>query len=143
MQVFAKIKSLILTVIVIFICSMFAIYFSMGNLSDSLSASCMNCSFIEDALFYSLITSLLSMPVLSILQNLKHKKITLLIGFICLNFIWLYWNYQIFVDRESAWSTYLFEEALFYTILWSILPITIFSLLSIAILIKNKNRDSL
>lgn len=130
-----------MTVSVIFIFSMFTIYFSMGSLSDNLSARCINCLFIEDALFYSLITSLLSMFGVSILRNLKHENIKLLIGFIYLNLIWLYWNYQIFVDRESAWSTYSFEAELFYTILWSILPITTCSLLAIAILIKNKKHE--
>lgn len=138
MKLFAKMKSMMMTGIVIFMFTMLEIYFSMGNLSDSISTSSISCSFIEGALIYSLITSLLSMLIFSILQNLKYESIKPLIGFICLNLIWLYWNYQIFIDRKSAWSTYSFEEELFYTISWSILPVTIFSLLAIAILIKKQ-----
>ncbi len=93
---------------------------------------------MEDAFLFSFITSIFSVLVFGILKRLNHKKISLFIEFIFLNLIWLYWNYEIFVDRESAWSTYLFEEEVFYTIYWSILPVTILSVL--AILIKNKAR---
>lgn len=136
MKFFNAIKIPLITGIIIFIFTMSEIYFSIGRLSNSLSADCTNCLFIEDALFFSLITSLLSMLLFNILQRLKHEKIRLLIGFIFLNLIWLYWNYVIFVDRESAWSTYSFKEELFYTIYSSILPITILS--TLAILTKNK-----
>lgn len=136
MKFFERVKSPLITGIIIFIFTVVEIYFSMGNLSNSLSAACIKCSFMEDAFLFSFITSIFSVLVFSILKRLNHKKISLFIEFVFLNLIWLYWNYVIFVDRESAWSTYLFDEEVFYTIYWSILPVTILSVL--AILTKNK-----
>lgn len=140
MKFFERIKSPLITGIIIFIFTVVEIYFSMGNLSNSLSAACIKCSFMEDAFLFSFITSIFSVLVFSILKRLNHKKISLFIEFVFLNLIWLYWNYVIFVDRESAWRTYLFDEEVFYTIYWSILPVTILSVL--AILTKNKVKNS-
>lgn len=136
MKFFERVKSPLITGIIIFIFTVVEIYFSMGNLSNSLSVACIKCSFMEDAFLFSFITSIFSVLVFSILKRLNHKKISLFIEFVFLNLIWLYWNYVIFVDRESAWSTYLFDKEVFYTIYWSILPVTILSVL--AILTKNK-----
>lgn len=136
MKFFERVKSPLITGIIIFIFTVVEIYFSMGNLSNSLSVACIKCSFMEDAFLFSFITSIFSVLVFSILKRLNHKKISLFIEFVFLNLIWLYWNYVIFVDRESAWSTYLFDEEVFYTTYLSILPVTILSVL--AILTKNK-----
>lgn len=45
--------------------------------------------------------------------------------------IWFFWNYTLFVERESSCSTYLFKEELYLTAYTSFLPIIILAPISI------------
>ncbi|MFP3593644.1 hypothetical protein [Chryseobacterium sp. SIMBA_038] len=56
------------------------------------------------------------------------------IEFILLVTLWLFWNYSIFVEREYSWSTYLFKEEIYITILQSIFPVIVLGCVSIILL---------
>lgn len=58
----------------------------------------------------------------------------MVIEFILLVALWLFWNYTIFVERESSWSTYLFNEEIYIAISQSILPVIVLGYISILLL---------
>jgi len=119
---------------VLFIATFLQTYWSMGKLSDNTSSSCLDCSFFEDAFFISLLTAFFLSILFSILSLLKNLYLKMVLEFILLIALWLFWNYTIFVERESSWSTYLFNEEIYITILESILPVIVLGCLSIILL---------
>lgn len=109
-------------------------YWAMGKLSDNTSSSCLECSFFEDAFFISLMTAFFLSILFSIFSLLKNLYLKMVIEFILLGAVWLFWNYTIFVERESSWSTYLFNEEIHHTISESILPVIILGCFSVILL---------
>lgn len=110
------------------------LYWAMGMLSDHTSSSCLECSFFEDALLMSLLTGFFFSILFSIFSLLKNVYLKATIEFILLIAVWLFWNYTIFVERESSWSTYLFNEELYYTISQSVFPVMSLGCTSIILL---------
>lgn len=110
------------------------LYWAMGKLSDNTSSSCLECSFFEDAFLMSLLTGFFFSILFSIFSLLKNIYLKATIEFILLAAVWLFWNYTIFVERESSWSTYLFNEEIYYTISQSILPVIVLGCISIILL---------
>lgn len=140
MQIFLKtLKRILLVAVVIFIATFLQIYWAMGKFSDTISSGCLNCSFFYDAFMMSLITSVFMSILFFILSSIKNKYINIAIEFTLLVSIWLYWNYTIFVERESSWSTYLFNEEINYTISFSFFPVLV--LVSVVLFALNYKRQ--
>ncbi|WP_264530271.1 hypothetical protein [Flavobacterium sp. N502540] len=107
------------------------IYWSMGEFSERMSSGCIDCSFIEDVYFISLLTSVFLTIVFLLLSLLKKIYLKNTIELLLLSSIWGFWNYTVFVERESSWSTYTFKEEFFCTFSLSILPVLTLSIATI------------
>ncbi len=116
---------------IVFTISSFVIFISGREYSDSLSCSNVSRWFIWDTIISSSITSILFVFLYKILEKIKNKYINLSIKLIFLNSNWFFWNYILFIDYHACWSTYTFEEALFYVIFNSTVPLILFSILMI------------
>ncbi|SHL82784.1 hypothetical protein [Flavobacterium chilense] len=113
--------------LLIFAVTIFEIYWSMGTLSEKMSSGCLDCLFFEDAFFISLLTTIFLTIVFILVSFIKNIYIKVVLELIFLISVWFFWNYNIFVDRESSWSTYAFDEELYYTFSFSIFPILVLS----------------
>lgn len=109
-------------------------YWSMGTFSNRVSSGCIDCSFFEDAVYISLIAGGFLSIVFSLLFFVKKIVFKASVEFLFLIFVWLFWNYTLFVDRESSWSTYDFNSEIQYTVSLSLLPVTVLGCLCILIL---------
>lgn len=109
-------------------------YWSMGTFSDRISSGCPECSFFEDAVFISLITGSFLSIVFSLFFFVKRVFIKAFIEFLLLAFVWLFWNYALFTDRESSWSTYDLTSEIQYTVSLSYLSVILLGCLCIWIL---------
>lgn len=133
-------KRLPINIIIISIITMLQFYWSMGKLSDNMSSGCLSCSFFEDAAFMSALTGVFLSVIFSVLFFIKNIYVRAFIQFLLLVLIWIFWDYSIFVDRESSWSTYDFETEIYYTISLSFIPVLVLGSASIFLLhLKNKN----
>lgn len=117
--------------LVFFASTFMEIYWSMGKFSERMSSGCVDCSFIEDVYLISLLTSAFLTIAFLLLSLIKKIYLKSTIGLILLLSIWGFWNYSIFVDRESSWSTYTFEEEFLSTFSLSILPVLALSIAAI------------
>ena len=123
---FKFLKKIVIIGIIIFVATFLQIYWAMGEFSDRTSSGCLDCSFSFDIFVMSLMTSIFLSILFLILHSIKiNKYIKIAIEFVLLISIWFFWNYTIFVDRESSWSTYLFNEEVNYTLHCSFLPVLI------------------
>ncbi|AZA82595.1 hypothetical protein C1637_24980 [Chryseobacterium lactis] len=111
------------------------IYWSMGALSNQISSGCMTCSFLEDALMMAFFTGIFLSVVFALLYKVKKFFIKAIIEFLLLVILWFFWNYSIFVDRESSWSTYDLRSEMYYTITLSLFPVILLG--SVCILLLN------
>ncbi len=133
-------KRLSISIVIISIITMLQFYWSMGKFSDNMSSGCLSCSFFEDATFMSALTGVFLSVIFSVLFFIKNIYVRAFIQFLLLVLIWIFWDYSIFVDRESSWSTYDFETEIYYTVSLSFIPSLVLGLLSIFLLhLKNKN----
>ena len=112
-------------------------YWSMGKLSDQTSSGCLACSFVYDAFFISLCSTIMLTILFLLIARIKKNRYKITIEFLLLTSFWIFWNYSIFVDRESSWSTYSFNEEIYYTIYLSLLPVLVLSVLTL-LTINNK-----
>lgn len=124
-------KKYILIGLVLFVSTFLEIYWSMGSFSKKISSGCLDCSFKEDAFFISLTSVFILIILFLCLSFVKNRYLRGIIQLIILNLVWLFWNYTIFVDRESSWSTYTFNEELHYTLSYSALSILVLSFISV------------
>lgn len=127
-------KKISISILIIFGITLMQFYWSMGNLSDHMSSGCVECSFLEDAVFMSFLTGMFLSSVFILFSFIKKIFVRIAIEFLMLCFIWIFWNYSIFVDRESLWSTYDFNAEMYYTLSQSIFPVIILGLISICLL---------
>ncbi|WP_126653812.1 hypothetical protein [Chryseobacterium aureum] len=132
-------KSLSVGTVVISAVTMVQLYWSMGTLSDRISSGCPECRFAEDALWMSLISGIFLSTVFS-LFSLKKIVIKVSFEFFLLVCVWLFWNYSLFVDRESSWSTYDFNTEIQYTVSLSFFPVIFLGCLCILLLHYQKIR---
>lgn len=109
--------------------SIIEIYWAVGNLIDKPSAKCLECSFVFDTLVNSLYTSIFMNLLFFLIKNIRSKAINGIIPFITVTTIWTLINHRFILDREASWSTYSRMEILQETILVSIIPVLIMSLL--------------
>jgi len=119
---------------VIFIGTYLQVYWAMGYLSDSLSSSCLDCSFALETLYLSLFTAVLLVFIFILISRIKNLYLKLGLEFLLLSSWWLFIDYSDFVERESSWSTYLFEEEIRETLNHSFFPILIMSVVVIFVL---------
>jgi len=124
-------RQILFVAAIIFLTSILQFYWAMGHLSERMSSSCLECWFIEDAFNMSLITAVLLAIIFWFLNRIKSNILKMIIQFLLLISTWSFWDYSIFVDRESSWSTYLFNEELYYVATCSFLPILILACLAL------------
>jgi hypothetical protein len=122
------------TAILLWICTITQIYWSMGILTDNTSSGCLNCSFFHDAFFISLFSTLILTILFLPLDRIKKNSFNITAKWILLMAVWFFWDYTIFVDRESSWSTYDFKAEIYCTMYTSALPIIIVSAITLIIL---------
>lgn len=133
-KLFKVLIRLFLGAILIFSATYLQTYWAMGKFSGKISSSCLECSFADDVLMASVLTSIFLTTLFYFLSSVKINYIKIAIEFLLLVFVWLFWNYTIFVERESSWSTYLFKEEIYYTISISILPTLLLSFTTIVLI---------
>lgn len=131
---YSFLKRLSINAVLISVITIVQFYWSMGTFSDRISSGCLECLFAEDALFMSVITGIFLSVIFSLFSFIKRVLIKIGIEFILLVFVWLFWNYSIFVDRESSWSTYDFNAEIQYTISLSFFPVLFLGCLCISLL---------
>ncbi|KQB40907.1 hypothetical protein [Flavobacterium aquidurense] len=124
-------KKYILVGLLLFTSTFIEIYWAVGKFSKNISSGCMDCSFIEEAILMSLLTTFFLTFLFLALSLIKNLYLKRTIELIILILVWLFWNHTVFVDRESSWSTYTFKEELFYTFSNSILPVLVVSTVTI------------
>lgn len=114
--------------LLIFITTILEIYWSVGNFSDRMSSGNPDASFFDDAYLMSLFTTIFLTFLFLLVSLLKNRFLKIAIELILFILVWFFWNYTVFVDRESSWSTYTFNEELLYTLSVSVLPILVLSI---------------
>ncbi|CDT05944.1 hypothetical protein ACR780_09460 [Sphingobacterium faecium] len=122
------------TAILIWICTFIQIYWSMGVLTDNTSSGCLDCSFFHDAFFISLFSTLILTVLFVLLDLIKKNSVKVAAKWILLMAGWFFWDYTIFVDRESSWSTYDLKAEIYCTLYTSAIPIIILSAITLIIL---------
>jgi len=127
-------KKSLLILLILFPATFLELYWSMGQLSDHTSSSCLECSFFEDAFLIALMSGIFLTLLFSLLSLIKNLFIEAAASFIMMASVWFFWNYTLFVERESSWSTYLFKEELHITAYLSFLPVIILGCISITLL---------
>ena len=130
-----SIKKIFINICIIFLFTFLQFYLSMIKLSNSISSRCLECSFFEDIFVMSIFSCFFLIILFYSFTVIKQKIRRITLQYIFLILIWFFFNYTIFVDRESSWSTYLFHEEIYFTIRYSFIPIVILS--SVLILILN------
>ncbi|SHH49780.1 hypothetical protein [Flavobacterium johnsoniae] len=130
-QIVSFFKKLIIIVFLLFIFTLIEIYWAMGSLSERISSGNPDSHFFDDAYLLSVFTTVFLTIVFLLFTFIKNKYLKITIELISLISVWFFWNYSIFVDRESSWSTYLFKEELLYTLSLSFLPIWVLSIVTV------------
>lgn len=130
-KIFSFIKKLLLIAVLFFVFTLIEIYWGMGSFSDKPSSACLDCSFFDDAYLMTLFSTVFLSIVFLALSFIKNSTLKVILQLLILISVWFFWNYVIFVDRESSWSTYLFKEEIMYTLEFSFLPISILSIVTI------------
>jgi len=133
-KLFAFLKNSMFYFLVIFTGTFLQVYWAMGYLSDKLSSSCLDCSFALDTLFISLFSAIFLSLIFMLISKIKNLYLKLIPEFFLLTFWWFFIDYSDFVERESSWSTYLFDEEIHETLNHSFFPILIMSVIVIFII---------
>jgi len=121
-------KNLLLIPPLIYASTFIETYWSMGSLSEKLSVGDPDSSFSEDVYIIATFTTILLTIAFLLFTLIKNKYRKTSLELACLVLVWFFWNYSLFVDRESAWSTYLFREEIMHTLWLSFFPILILSI---------------
>jgi len=130
-KIFSFIKKPLIIAVLFFFFTLIEIYWAMGTFSDKPSSACLDCSFFDDAYLMTLFSTVFLSIVFLALSFIKNSTLKVILQLLILISAWFFWNYIIFVDRESSWSTYLFKEEIMYTLEFSFLPISILSIVTI------------
>jgi hypothetical protein len=133
-KIFLFSKKPILIGALLFISTMIEIYWSMGNFSERMSSGNPNASFFDDAYLMSLFTTVFLVFLFLLLFLIKNNYLKITLQLLLLVLVWFFWNYTIFVDRESSWSTYTFKEELLYTLSVSVFPTLTLSIVTVFVL---------
>ncbi|QIY90825.1 hypothetical protein FOB44_09225 [Chryseobacterium gallinarum] len=111
-----------MSIAIIFFITLLQMYWSMGGLSDHISSECLTCSFFKEVVLMSFFTSVFLSLIFTLFYSVKKTFIKTIIELLLLILFWFFMNYSIFVDRESAWSTYDFKSEIYYVTLRSLFP---------------------
>lgn len=117
-----------------FISTFLEIYWAVGDFSGKISSGNPDASFFDDTYLMSLFTPIFLTIAFLFLAFIKNKYLKVTSQLVILISVWFFWNYTIFVDRESSWSTYTFKEELYYTLSVSILPTLVLAVATLFIL---------
>lgn len=134
MRILPFLKNSTFYFLVIFAGTFLQVYWAMGFLSDKLSSSCLDCSFALDTLFISLFSAIFLSLIFILISKIENLYLKLIPEFLLLTSLWFFLDYSDFVERESSWSTYLFNEEIHETLNHSFFPILIMSVLVIFII---------
>ncbi|MEG2101047.1 MAG: hypothetical protein RRY99_06015 [Flavobacterium sp.] len=141
-KILSFLKKLITIAFLLFVFTFVEIYWSMQSLSERISSGNPDSHFFDDAYLISVFTTVFLTIIFMFLAFIKkiHLKITAQLLIIIST--WFFWNYSIFVDRESSWSTYLFKEEIMHTLSLSFFPILVLSIVMVFVLnYISKNRS--
>ncbi|MFH6966349.1 hypothetical protein [Flavobacterium sp. FlaQc-28] len=141
-KILSFLKKLITIAFLLFVFTFVEIYWSMQSLSERISSGNPDSHFFDDAYLISVFTTVFLTIIFMFLAFIKkiHLKITAQLLIIIST--WFFWNYSIFVDRESSWSTYLFKEEIMHTLTLSFFPILVLSIVMVFVLnYISKNRS--
>jgi hypothetical protein len=130
-KIIRLLKTTLLLGLLFFVSTIVEIYWAMGKFSEKMSSGCLDCTFIEDVFLMSLMTTVFLTILFLLFSFIKNRYLKFTIQILFLISIWFFWNYNVFVDRESSWSTYTFSEELYYTISISVFPVLVLSLAAI------------
>lgn len=120
-----KYYKIIISSLIIYILACFSTYFSMQQYSNQISSSCFNCSYNKDVILFSTYISLIFI-ILILLKKAWKKNWNISIYFTAIFLIGVFFNnYQIFLDRVSAWSTYTLSDELLSVLASSLIYLTI------------------
>lgn len=134
MRILPFLKNSTFYFLVIFAGTFLQVYWAMGFLSDKLSSSCLDCSFALDTLFISLFSAIFLSLIFMLISKIENLYLKLIPEFLLLTSLWFFVDYSDFVERESSWSTYLFNEEIHETLNHNFFPILIMSVLVIFII---------
>lgn len=135
-------KKLIAVALLTFIFTFVEIYWSMQSLSEQISSGNPDSHFFDDAYFISVFTTVFLIIIFILLAFIKRIYLKITAQLLIIISTWFFWNYSIFVDRESSWSTYLFKEELMHTLILSFFPILVLSIVMVFVLnYISKNRS--
>lgn len=141
-KILSFLKKLITIAFLLFVFTFVEIYWSMQSLSERISSGNPDSHFFDDTYLISVFTTVFLTIIFMFLAFIKkiHLKITAQLLIIIST--WFFWNYSIFVDRESSWSTYLFKEEIMHTLSLSFFPILVLSIVMVFVLnFISKNRS--
>jgi len=130
-KIFSFIKKPLIIAVTLFVFTLVEIYWAMGSFSNKLSSACLDCSFFDDAYLMALFSTVFLSIVFLPFSLIKNNNLQVTLQLLLLILVWFFWNYIIFVDRESSWSTYLFKEEVMYTLKFSFLPILVLSIVTV------------
>lgn len=133
-KIFLFSKKPILIGALLFISTMIEIYWSMGNFSEQMSSGNPDASFFDDAYLMSLFTTVFLVFLFLLLSLIKNNYLKITLQLLLFISVWFFWNYTVFVDRESSWSTYTFKEELLYTLSVSVFPTLTLSIITVFVL---------
>lgn len=140
LKIVSFLKRFSVLAIIIFITTFLQLYWSMGHLSESMSSACLECWLIEDIFIMSVLTAVFLAVIFSVIPSRGKNIFKMIVEFLLLVLVWFYWDYIIFVERESSWSTYLFREEINVVIYFSFFPISILSVVVVFLMnIKSFN----
>ncbi|AKK73374.1 hypothetical protein OK18_12795 [Chryseobacterium gallinarum] len=122
-KLFLFLKRFSMSIAIIFFITLLQMYWSMGGLSDHISSGCLTCSFFKEVVLMSFFTSVFLSLIFTLFYSVKKTFIKTIAELLLLILFWFFMNYSIFVDRESAWSTYDFESEIHYVISQSLFPV--------------------
>jgi len=124
---YLKVFIITLTICILACCT---IYFSMSEYADTQSATCLQCSYLRDVLFFSIFSGVITGILFYILKRIMktEKSVSLTTTIIYIIVIFLS-NYYIFVDRVSSWSSFSISGELMGVVSQSYIYLAISSIL--------------
>ena len=127
----------IFRLIIVFLLSFFQAYWAMKKYAKNISSNCLDCSFKEDLIMYSIITVVLFSIIIFFIKKLKKKLfLTTVLYIISLIIFWLWIDYNIFNERVASWSTYSSIEICSHVIYDSFTPILTSSIIYLFVGLK-------
>lgn len=141
-KILSFLKKLITIAFLLFVFTFVEIYWSMQSLSERISSGNPDSHFFDDAYLISVFTTVFLTIIFMFLAFIKKIPLKITAQLLIIISTWFFWNYSIFVDRESSWSTYLFKEEIMHTLTLSFFPILVLSIVMVFVLnYISKNRS--